>query len=98
MEALFEIGQKVVALVNQANGVFKKGDEFTVLAIKQICCYMCIQISTNVTPNMTLTCTCGSATPSDVMYFNQEEFAPVQELGDMTFEEAIGLVTIKEMV
>lgn len=98
MEALFEVGQRVIALCDQAQGHFKKGEIYTVLDIKQVCCHMCIQISTKTFENMALVCSCGSEIDSDVSFFNQKEFAPIQEKGDMTFEEAISLVTQKELV
>lgn len=97
MECLFYIGQRVVALNDQLQGYYKKGDEFEVLGIKQVCCSMCIQISPTM-DSYTLKCDCGGIEKSSIAYFDQNQFAPLQEMGDMTFEEAVNLVTKKEMV
>lgn len=40
----FYIGQKVVAIKNHSQGVFKKGDTFTVLGVSKHCCKWCIEI------------------------------------------------------
>lgn len=94
MESLFYEGQKVVALVDQLQGRFKKGDKFTVLSIKKVCCYICIQIF-DTEESCTLLCDCGKKEESKILYFDQHNFAPIQEIGNMTFEEAISMVTKK---
>lgn len=101
MEPLFYIGQPIVALKNNSQGFFKKGDEFKVLDIFLPPCkckgYV-VQIN-NFTGNFNAICTdCHTNFNSAVTFFDQNDFAPIQEIGDMTFEEAINMVTKKEMV
>jgi hypothetical protein len=101
MEPLFYIGQAVVALKDNHQGFFKKGDEFKILDIFLPPCkckgYV-VQIN-NFIGDFNVMCTdCHTKFISTIVFFDQKEFAPIQEIGDMTFEEAIELVTKKEMV
>ncbi len=97
MDSLFYIGQKVVALANYEDiSVFKKGDEFTVLDIRKGCCTYEIKIFNGRYESSQLECgICGKKDfpCAGDPYFRQERFAPIREIGDMTFEEAIELVS-----
>lgn len=100
MEALFEIGQKVVANKDHSQGLFKKGQEFTILDVMQSCCKVVVKITNDINDRNVMECTkCHRTFNSNLFYyFNQTSFSPIQEIGDMTIEEAILLVTQKEMV
>lgn len=100
MEALFEIGQKVVANKDHSQGLFKKGQEFTILDIMSSCCKVVVKITNDINDRNCMVCTkCHKTFNSNLFYyFNQTSFSPIQEKGDMTFEEAIELVTVKELI
>lgn len=101
MEPLFYVGQDVVALKTNPQGFFKKGEEFKILDIFTPPCkckgYV-VQIN-NFLGSFNVICKdCHSIFTSNIVFFDQKDFAPIQEIGDMTFEEAIELVTEKQMV
>jgi hypothetical protein len=103
MEPLFHVGQDVVALKTNPQGFFKKGDEFKILDIFPSPCkckvYVVKILEYTVNSDIRAICTkCRSDFKPNVVFFEQHDFAPLQEIGDMTFEEAIGLVTEKEMI
>lgn len=96
MESKFYIGQKVVAIRNHSQSKFKKGDVFTVLDIKQGCCFVIVKI-TDEFYDLGMLCNCGNTIKHGYsVYYGESNFAPIQEIGNMTFEEAIEMVTIKE--
>jgi hypothetical protein len=97
MESLFTIGQTVVAIKDHSQGDFKKGQQFTILAIKSFCCYVGVKITSPPTANCITYCTdCRIEHGGlDGFYYDQVAFAPLHEIGDMTFEDAIELVTPK---
>ena len=78
----FYIGQKIVAIKDHSQGVFKKGDEFTVLGIDN-CCGEYLYINIYVYGTI---CECNYE--RDGAGFNSELFAPV-ELSTTTFEYII---------
>lgn len=102
MEPLFHIGQEVVAIKDNPQGLFKKGDEFEILNIFPAPCkckLYVVQIFEYSDANIRAVCTnCLTDFQSDVIFFDQKDFAPLQSMGNMTIEEAILLVTQKEMV
>lgn len=96
MESLFYVGQQVVAIVDHPQKRYIRGQEFIVLKIVETRCKcksVCIQIFPKDGHIYVGTCTIcnGNLGEDDFMFFNQEEFAPIQEIGDMTFEEALNL-------
>lgn len=99
MESLFFVGQRVVATADHSAGDFLKGQEFTVLAIKPIHCSVGIRIFDYEKGfNYKMVCSCGFQTPArDGFYFDQTVFAPVQEMGSMTYEDAIAYVQPKAL-
>jgi hypothetical protein len=103
MEPLFYVGQDVVALKDNHQGFFKKGDEFKVLDIFPAPCkckqYVVQVLDYSLEKDIRAMCTvCGTDIRPKVVFFDQYDFAPLQEIGDMTFEKAIELVTEKELV
>ena len=100
MEALFFTGQKIVAIQDHSKGSFFKGEEFCVLGISLHCCHVGIRIRTYNKGEVYLTqCdACGvDNRNTDGFYYDQSSFAPVQEIGSMTFEEAISYVQPKNI-
>jgi len=94
MESLFYIGQKVVAIRNHSIGKFKKGQEFIVLDIMKDCCGYSIKIYNDTIKTRMYCPIHGKAKYTTIgAYYLQTSFAPVQEIGDMTYEDAIELVT-----
>lgn len=98
MESKFYVGQKVVALSNSiSNNVVVKGNVYTVLEIKRLCCFICIRVDEDVSvinnfcPDHDVNINCNGR------FFNQEAFAPIQEqeISSMTYEDAIELVSEK---
>jgi hypothetical protein len=100
METLFYVGQTVVALKDHSQGDYQKGDEVEVLSIKRMCCYVGIIISNgNHEGSVTYCRDCNSyhSTP-DGIYYDQKNFAPLQHISNMTYEDAIELVSVKELI
>lgn len=100
MENKFFIGQKIVAVKDHSLRKFKKGDVFTVLDTKKMCCIPSVRINTNFVDNLVIRthCTCGRSEINKHPFYSENCFAPFQEISDMTFEEAIELVTEKIFV
>lgn len=90
----FYIGQKVVAIRDHSQGVFKKGDEFTVLDLKQCCNYNLIKVNANNYMGITK-CNCGFVF-NDEFYYDIC-FAPI-ELSETTFEEVIKQINPKTVL
>lgn len=89
MESLFYVGQKIVAIKDHSSGHFEKGDEFTVLDINEYCkcgCNVKIFQGELVTHGCAK---CNTYKQFNGYYYAQEMFAPLQELSEFTFEEAI---------
>ena len=86
----FYIGQKIVAIKDHSQGIFKKGDEFTVLGIKSFCCYNGIDIGIRIYHNTQSCDDCGTIhyKNCDVCHFDECVFAPI-ELSTTTFEDVI---------
>lgn len=82
----FYVGQRVVAIENHPQGLFKEGDEFTVTSIVKGCCYdfgITIGIS-HIGP-----CTCGNKYDGE-WRFMQSRFAPIIEnFQAITFEKIV---------
>ena len=101
MEALFYIGQEIVAIRNHSQNAFKKGEEFIVLDIQQQCCQICIRINHELDTYFLnkegiQVCNNRHEVNTKGLWFCQTSFAPKQYLSDTTYEDAINLVTTKE--
>ncbi len=94
MDSLFYVGQKVVAIRTHIYQKFIKGEEFIVLDIKQGCCTSLIKINNDYTIAGQLCSTCKrDINNSTGDYYNQESFAPIEYLSNMSYEDAINLVS-----
>lgn len=98
MKNLFNIGQKVVALRDHSQKNFIKGHEYIVLDITKTCCSYGVKINSSDERTIMRCGIHGLANPTEGSYYSQENFAPIQEISDFTFEEAIELVTEKVTV
>jgi len=108
MDTLFYIGQKVIAITDAPqNNEFKKGDEFTILDIIQTSCrckniIVRVEVSRDYTVfNKNTTCSnCKqNILYSEYTYFNQTRFAPLQDISNMSYEDAITYVEpIKQLM
>ncbi len=94
MGCKFSIGQRIVALLDHHNGDFVKDQEFIVLDTAPVCTTWGIKIAEGNTPTCVL-CQHGLPWILRGNFYDQSFFAPVQELGEMTFEEALALVEPK---
>ncbi len=96
MDSLFYIGQKIVAIRNHRFGKFKIGQEFSILDIKSSCCGFILKINNDYSPAGQICGTCykdiDNATGD---YYREFCFAPIQNKGSMTYEDAINLVSEK---
>lgn len=81
----FYIGQKIVAIKDHSQLIFKKGDEFTVLGISK-CCEYGVNINVRIPGKVTFCNICGSN--YNGIYFRESSFAPI-ELSITTFEDVI---------
>lgn len=100
MESKFYIGQRVVAIRNHRDMYYKKGDIYVILNIKKTCCASVIKIKDNSKMDSEyVECHCGSIFCLGGIYVDEKNFAPVQEqqISNFTFEEAIELVTVKQL-
>lgn len=90
------IGQPIVAIRNHSQGIFKKGDEFTIKGLKQGCCS--IRIDIGITYNLQKFCNltkCGICNKITIdsdnkFWFSETCFAPldinISELTDILKE------------
>lgn len=81
----FYIGQKIVAIKDHSQGIFKKGDEFVVLDIKKCCENTLIEIGLEWGNRNTI-CFCSKNHSGN--WFADWMFAPI-ELSTTTFEDVI---------
>lgn len=95
MRSKFSIGQRIVAIEDHHNGSFKKGEEFTVLDIICVCLTYGIKIREGNVPAVVF-CTHGVPWIMRGDYYEQSFFAPIQEVGEMTFEEVMDMVEPKK--
>lgn len=101
MESKFYISQRIVAIRDHTRLEYKKGDEFQVLDIKKGCCQSIIKINNNVSDANY--CYCSSCKKTSVIkyssfYYNEENFAPIQDISDFTYEEALELVCNENLI
>lgn len=97
MKSIFYVGEKVVAVKDHSGGLFKKGQIFEILDIKEGCCEFLVKINNDHFFGR-MQCLCGKLHRLGARYFSENCFAPIQEIGNMTFEEAISIVTTNEIV
>lgn len=84
----FYIGQKIVAIKDHSQGIFKKGDEFVVLGSKNICCGTIINIGIT-TEYYHMLCDCNYRYENNGIHWCHDDmFAPI-ELSNTTFEDVI---------
>lgn len=82
----FYIGQKIVAIKDHSQGVFKKGDEFTVFNIVKCCEYL---VDIGLKNGIGSYCSyCNKDISQNILFFNESRFAPI-ELSTTTFEDVI---------
>lgn len=86
----FYIGQKIVAIKDHSQGIFKKGDEFTVRNIIKSCCSYNVDIGIRRYHNTQSCVYCGKVyyKNTDTVTFDECCFAPI-ELSTTTFEDVI---------
>jgi hypothetical protein len=94
MGCRFSIGQKIVAVVDHSQGDFKKSDEFTVKEIECVCDEWIVKIF-DESFTCIFTCKHGNDYELDGRYYSQKCFAPIQEMGEMSFEDALNFVEKK---
>lgn len=100
MQSKFYIGQKVVALNNSiSDNTVIKGNVYKVLEIKKVCCFVCIRVDENLSKVSNNCIHHDTKTELNGKYYDQDAFAPIQEqqISSMTYEEAIELVTEKQL-
>lgn len=90
---MFYVGQKVVALVDCYYGDFKEGDIFEVLDCRRFCCSWGIRISNGTAPVYMTCIRCFVTSEFKGQYYNAVNFAPLDETGEMTVEEALDFVS-----
>lgn len=81
----FYIGQKIVAIKDHSQGIFKKGDEFVVLGLSECCKRPLVNIIAN-TKKTKSECGCGNIFLGH--WFYESMFLPI-ELSNTTFEDVI---------
>lgn len=90
MGCKFSIGQRIVALSDHHYGAFVKDQEFVVLDIAPVCTTWGVKIAEGDEPNY-IRCPHGLPWHLKGRFYDQTLFAPVQDMGEMTFEEALEL-------
>ncbi len=94
MGCKFSIGQKIIAIRDHSLKDFLKDQEFVVLDIEYLCGDWIIKIHEGNTP-IFIRCKHGSDYLFNGRFYDQRSFAPLPEVGEMTFEEALGMVEPK---
>ncbi|HET8963745.1 MAG TPA: hypothetical protein VFM99_07605 [Chitinophagales bacterium] len=88
----FFVGQRVVAIKDHSQGVFKNGDEFVITSIFPGCCQWLVTIGIPVNLDKTECTLCGTIhnSPKKERYFGSSSFAPViEEFIQMTYKQCI---------
>jgi hypothetical protein len=94
MGCKFSIGQKVIAIRDHSEKHFLKDQEFTVFDIECICGEWLIRIFEGTGTTFTV-CRHGNTRLLKGYFYSQKSFAPVPEVGEMTFEEVMDMVEPK---
>lgn len=89
---MWYIGQRIVAIADHEQKVFKKGDEFTLLSIKYC---KCSQIILEIRVNCTNTVCHSCRVEHESTFFHEKRFKPLQEISDFTFEDAMEFIKTK---
>ena len=104
--AYFEVGKKVVALNDHRQGIFRKGDVFTVRGMcKGVCKCNKLSLDIGITKDYHgyMQCSdCGEKKAnalSTIAYFHADFFAPIdeQELSNTTYEDIIAQIERTEL-
>lgn len=76
----FYVGQKIIAIRDHSQGVFKKGDKFIVKGLGKECCHNIVDIGVN-TQKPKFRCSCGNTgiKTHNKSMFAEECFKPLQE-------------------
>ena len=93
-KVMFEVGKKVIALDNHSQGIYRKGEVFTLNAIKKARCNckrFLLDIGVKSRYGHSTCPTCGSTCiADDIWWFGSNHFAPYDDsLSDITAEELI---------
>lgn len=90
------VGQRIVAVLNEHNGYFKKGDEFVIKAIdRNICKCPSFDFDIGFTAPYDLRVRCGNCKHMNIekegtpMWYDEAHFAPLQERSDETDESIL---------
>lgn len=91
--SMFYIGQKILAIKDHSQGMFKKGDEFTVINVKKHQCkcgFYVLNIGLKTSNNQIRCTVCKTIINNytDINWFFEGYFAPI-ELSTTTFEDVI---------
>jgi hypothetical protein len=78
---MFKKGQKIVAIKDHSQGMFHKGDVFTVLGVSHSpCCKLEVVDIGLMTPNGWLACRgCNHTRESEIAWIKARCFVPIQE-------------------
>lgn len=97
---MFYIGQKIVAIRNHSQGVFKEGDEFTVLNVMEAYCKCTAQL-VDIGFSLQGRLYCNKCRLdggySNIHFFGSENFAPLENYSN-SFSIAMELVQEMEQV
>lgn len=94
MGCKFRIGQSVIAIRDHSEKDFLKDQKFKVLDIDNVCGEWIIRIFEGTDPIATV-CKHGNPCLLHGRFYSQRSFAPLPELSEMTFEEAMNMIELK---
>lgn len=92
---MWYVGQKIVAIRNHSQGVFKKGDKFIINGIKRDCCtnHLLLNIDTGIRRDTE----CKYCLKTDVgTWYYDNLFAPIEEVGNVTIEQILEEMSVEE--
>lgn len=93
------IGQEIVAVKDQQQNEFKKGDLFIIRGLRGSPCSCCnVNIDVGFREKVRMTCPCGHTEITEVHWYDETNFAPLQtdsEKADM--EESLTEIFEREL-
>jgi len=98
MKNRFEVGQKIIAIKDHAEGYFKKGDAFNVLQIDKTCCVNVVRIFNAKNISGGMKCVCGCSHKTNSYLFNENSFNLFTEMSEMSYNEALNVVSNNQLI
>ena len=100
---MWYIGQKIVAIKDHSQGMFKKGDTFVIKGLRNcICKCEIVEIDINIRDNSNMwecpVCKMDGIEYTDIYWFHEDMFKPLEEATDENELEKIDISELTKIL